>query len=152
MIHAILSVFAFEYRRSLTYGRLATWLILVLVPVILMGAVKLATTQIEGGEFSRRNPEAQEFIATTLFYFFSYILIPQVACMLGLLLWATPSIHSELEGNTWIYLTMRPNGKQAVLFGKYLVAVFWRFHLVRSRRLRLDSSKVCLMEYNWLGL
>jgi ABC-type transport system involved in multi-copper enzyme maturation permease subunit len=52
-------------------------------------------------------------------------LIPQVVCLLGLLLWATPNVHSELEGRTWIYLAVRPDGKAMVLLGKYLTAVAW---------------------------
>ncbi len=38
-----------------------------------------------------------------------------------------PAIHSELEAKTWVYLAMRPAGKQAILLGKYLVAVAWAF-------------------------
>jgi ABC-type transport system involved in multi-copper enzyme maturation permease subunit len=45
--------------------------------------------------------------------------------MLGLLLWATPTVYSEVEGNTWQYLAVRPQGKISVLLGKYITAVGW---------------------------
>jgi len=54
-----------------------------------------------------------------------YMLVPQISCMLGLLLWTTPVIGSELEAQTWIYLGMRRFGRQGVVLGKYLVAVAW---------------------------
>ena len=54
-----------------------------------------------------------------------YYLIPEVTCLLGLLLWATPAISTEIEGQTWVYLTLRGSGRSAVVIGKYLTAVFW---------------------------
>ncbi|MEM7559014.1 MAG: ABC transporter permease, partial [Planctomycetota bacterium] len=45
--------------------------------------------------------------------------------MLGLLIWATPAVGSELEAQTWIHLAMRPRGRSAVALGKYGVAVLW---------------------------
>ncbi len=44
---------------------------------------------------------------------------------MGLLLWATPVISTEIEGQTWIYLAMRRSGRSLVLLGKYLTAVLW---------------------------
>ncbi len=108
MIPEIWKVFLFEWHRSLTVGRILTWSVLLLVPVSLMGAVLFLT---------------RSEIPSTFLYVATYILVPQVICMLGLLLWATPAIHSELEAKTWVYLAMRPAGKQAILLGKYLVAV-----------------------------
>jgi ABC-type transport system involved in multi-copper enzyme maturation permease subunit len=54
-----------------------------------------------------------------------YVLLPQVVTPLGLLLWATPVVSSELEGQTWIYAVTRANGRRAVLLGKYIVAILW---------------------------
>ena len=48
-------------------------------------------------------------------------LIPEVICLLGLLLWATPIVHTELEGRTWIYLAVRPRGRINVYW-----ASIWR--------------------------
>ncbi len=57
--------------------------------------------------------------------FMNFILIPEVVCLLGLLLWAVPVIQAEVEGKTWPYLAVRPCGKVPLLLGKYLTAVLW---------------------------
>lgn len=54
-----------------------------------------------------------------------FFIIPEVTCLLGLLLWASPILSSELEGKTWLYLAVRPGGKAANLWGKYISAVIW---------------------------
>ena len=54
-----------------------------------------------------------------------YFLIPELTCLLGLLLWATPAVSTEIEGQTWVYLTMRSSGRGVVLLGKFLTAVVW---------------------------
>jgi ABC-type transport system involved in multi-copper enzyme maturation permease subunit len=54
-----------------------------------------------------------------------FALIPQVVTVLGLMLWASPAINAELEGQTWIYAVVRPWGRTAILLGKYVVAVTW---------------------------
>ncbi len=74
MIPEIWKVFLFEWHRSLSVGRILTWLVLLLVPVALMGAVLFLT---------------RSEIPSTFLYVATYILVPQVICMLGLLLWAT---------------------------------------------------------------
>jgi ABC-type transport system involved in multi-copper enzyme maturation permease subunit len=54
-----------------------------------------------------------------------YGLAPSVVCMLGVFLWATPAISSEIEAGSWTYLAVRPNGSSSVLLGKYLCAITW---------------------------
>lgn len=54
-----------------------------------------------------------------------FCIIPGVTCLLGMLQWATPAIHSELEGRTWGYVAIRPGGAGSVLIGKYAAAVVW---------------------------
>ncbi|MBW3543255.1 MAG: hypothetical protein KY476_23620 [Planctomycetes bacterium] len=107
---AALAVLRFEWNRTLTAPRMAWWLALVLFPPAITILV-------------RANPPTlnAEYIWWSLLYF----LIPGVVCLMGLLLWATPAIQSELENKTWIYLAVRPGGKVAVLLGKYLTAVTW---------------------------
>ena len=41
-----------------------------------------------------------------------FLLIPQVVTVLGLLLWATPIVHSELEAQTWGYAVVRPGARR----------------------------------------
>jgi ABC-type transport system involved in multi-copper enzyme maturation permease subunit len=109
-VWATWAVFRFEWGRTLTVPRLAFSGALGLFPVLL-----LALVQSLGAHLEREG-----LGLLTLF-----VLIPQVLCMMGLLLWATPVIHSELEGRTWAYLALRPAGKGSVLLGKYLAAVAW---------------------------
>lgn len=54
-----------------------------------------------------------------------FVLIPELVCLLGLLLWITPLVQSEVEGKTWPYLAVRPAGKLPVLLGKFAAGVSW---------------------------
>lgn len=110
MLAAILQVIAFEARRTRTRGRLGIWLALAMLPSLLM-----ILLQLQAG-----NEVSEEPLAMMAFY-----LVVQVGCMMGLLLWATPVVGSELESQTWIYLALRPHGKTAILLGKYVVAALW---------------------------
>ena len=107
----VLDVVRFEIRRSLSPGRVAIWSILVLFPIALVAALRL---------LSNRAAENAEAWGMAL-----YFLVPEVVCLLGLLLWATPAVSTEVEGQTWIYLAMRRSGRNLVLIGKYLTAVLW---------------------------
>lgn len=107
----VIDVVRFEIRRSLSPGRVAIWSILVLFPIALMTAVRLLGNQTS---------ESEEAWGMAL-----YFLVPEVVCLLGLLLWATPAVSTEVEGQTWIYLAMRQSGRNLVLVGKYLTAVLW---------------------------
>ncbi len=71
--------------------------------------------QYQGGHLER---SYSSFIAL-------FVLVIDLLCLMGLLLWATPVIHSELEGGTWSYLAMRPGERGPILLGKYLAAVTW---------------------------
>ncbi len=110
MFLALLHVINFELRRTRTRGRIAIWLALASLPTLL---VMLLQSQ------ANRSVPAEP-LALICFY-----LVVQVGCMLGLLLWATPAIGSELEAQTWIYVALRPHGKTAILLGKYVVAALW---------------------------
>lgn len=110
MIAALLEVFAFELKRSLTFSRLAMWGAMAIFPAVLLAIVRLQL----GEPIPRENATLAIFV-----------LVPQVSCLLGLLLWATPAIQAEQEGQTWIYLATRPHGKIAVVLGKYLIAIAW---------------------------
>ena len=110
MIAAIFEVLSFELRRTLTLGRGLIWLGLATFPATLIFTVRW------------QRGDTIPIDAAALIIFF---LVPQVTCLLGLLLWATPAVQTELEGQTWIYLAVRPLGKLAVVFGKYLIAVLW---------------------------
>lgn len=109
-LRGILAVVRFEFLRSLTVARFLGWALLAFFPPILVGFVASSLVR----------PIDPRLWATTLF-----VLIPEATCLLGLLLWATPFLYSELEGKTWIFLAVRPGGRGSVMFGKYLSAVSW---------------------------
>lgn len=104
-----LDVFRFELRRSLTYARSAIWIVLVMFPVALVSALRMIAPVDEVEPWG----------------IMLYFLVPEVICLLGLLLWATPAVSTEIEGQTWIYLAMRRSGRSLVLLGKYVTAVVW---------------------------
>ena len=113
-----LDVMLFELRRSFTLGRSALWFVLVAFPVGILTAVSMIARLRLGEDFSAER--FQEPLGMAM-----YFLIPEVTCLLGLLLWATPAISTEVEGQTWVYLAMRSKGRISVLLGKYLTAVTW---------------------------
>lgn len=112
-----LDVLLFELRRSLTIGRVAVWMILVAFPVAIMTTMSVLS-RIQPNQLK---PEDM----VMLFGLAMYFLIPEVTCLLGLLLWATPVVSTEIEGQTWVYLILRRSGRGIVLIGKYLTAVVW---------------------------
>ena len=111
----ILTVIRFEMRRTRTDARAATWLLMILFPAGL-----LALYRLEAQTDANFEPPDEQVLWIVL-----YGLIPQVVCLLGLLLWVAPVLQAELEGRTWIYLAVRPGGKFATLIGKYLNGVAW---------------------------
>lgn len=113
-----LGVMRFEALRSITTLRVLVWFSLTFFPVILL---YVAISRIAGQIDEDIPPGDLAFGAASLLF----ILLPQVVTVLSLLLWATPVVHSELEGQTWVYAVVRPGGRRSVLLGKYLVAVLW---------------------------
>ena len=107
----ILAVIRFELARTATLPRVAWWLVLALYPLAIVLLI------LSAGGLGDDNEDAWPWII--------FALVPITGCILGLLLWATPALQSELEGSTWGYLAVRPFGKLSVLLGKYVIAVLW---------------------------
>jgi len=99
-----------ELKRSFSPFRIGTWVLMTAFPLLL---IQLLLMRISPPP----SAEALEAIA--------FFLIIRVVTVMGLLLWATPAISSEIEGRTWLYMATRPGGGQSVLLGKYLVAIGW---------------------------
>lgn len=118
----ILDVVRFEINRSLTIGRIAIWVALIAFPVTLVSIVRMnmGLRPDDPGAAVLEYGSAIEQYGILL-----YFLIPEVICLLGLLLWSTPVVATEIEGQTWIYLAMRQSGRSIVLLGKYLTSVAW---------------------------
>jgi ABC-type transport system involved in multi-copper enzyme maturation permease subunit len=110
-----LVVFRFELRRAVALPRLVIMAVLVAFPPVLSAVVR------QGGPPWRHDEVFEQMRWATMMF----ILVPEVVCLLGLLLWATPVIHAEVDGKTWPYLAVRPCGKVPILLGKYLTAVLW---------------------------
>jgi ABC-type transport system involved in multi-copper enzyme maturation permease subunit len=110
-IRAAWVVFAFEWRRTMGWARLPFMVALAAFPAAILWLIRH-----EGGRLDQQ----AEPLAIALF-----VLVPEIVCLLGLLLWATPVIHSEVENKTWPYLAVRPAGKGPILLGKYAASVLW---------------------------
>ncbi len=115
-MNALRAVFVHEWRRSLTAGRIAWWVVMAAFPAVL--TILLRTIP----EFERGIPESER---DTFWSIALYVLIPCVCSALSVLLTAGPAVATELEQRTWVYLATRPNGIFWLLIGKYLVAVTW---------------------------
>lgn len=114
----VLAVFRNEWQQTFTAGRMAGWLLICAVPVLLTFMVSQSESfQSELG-FQVGTSGNQITTMWTIILFF----VCEIVCLLQLLLWATPWLYSELEGKTWSYLAVRPGGKSAVLLGKYFAA------------------------------
>lgn len=125
----VLDVIRFELSRSMTVGRSAIWFVLVMFPIALISVLRMTV------DSTKEEPWG----------FMLYFLIPEVTCLLGLLLWATPAVSTEIEGQTFIYLAMRQSGRTMVLIGKYMTAVLW------SLSAAIVSTSVCVLIMGPIG-
>ena len=103
----IMAVFRNECYQTLTPGRMVGWLLICGFPVLLVILIK---------QFGELPSHQTDRWVVVLF------VVCEIICLLQLLIWATPWLHTELEGQSWTYLAVRPGGKTAVLVGKYLAA------------------------------
>jgi len=117
-VNALRAVFLYEWKRSLTPGRIAWWFVMAAFPVAI--TLLILYVQSVGEEIPK---EARDSVWSVLFY----IMIPCVCTAMSVLLTAGPAVASELEQRSWVYLATRPNGIFWLLLGKYLVAFTWGF-------------------------
>jgi len=127
------AVFVHEWRRSLAARHFFSWFFLIGFPVLIVGL--LPYTQ-------RENPEPMEFLTWGSVVF---ALIPGIGCMLSLLLTAAPFLQAELEGRSWIYLSVRPGARDALLLGKYL------YSLSRTVLMATITFGICMAIGGFLG-
>ncbi|MEC9091563.1 MAG: hypothetical protein VX438_02570 [Planctomycetota bacterium] len=109
----VIATFVFEFSRSLTTSRIATSMVLTLFAPVMLGLIGFFNQT----DIYTRIPAIGCLILIGVFHL--------LAIFLAVLLWATPVVYSELEGKTWTYLAIRPNGKLASTLGKFVNAVFW---------------------------
>lgn len=129
----ILATFVFEFSRSLTTSRIATSLVLALFAPVMLTMIGWSI-KIDG--YSNQIPFPLLLIG--IFHL--------LAIFLAVLLWATPVVYSELEGKTWTYLAIRPNGKLASTLGKFLNAVFWA---TTTAGISLTLSCIVVSQFPW---
>lgn len=110
MIGKILAVYRYELKQSFGIGTTVIWLLIILFPSALQLLINLSLSGVD--YFSIEN--AGMLVV---------VLIPGAVCLLNALMSMSSFLHIELEGNTWPYVAVRSQGKVAMMFGKYLVAV-----------------------------
>lgn len=112
------AVFVYEWKKSLTTGRLAWWLVMAVFPVLIT-ALMTWIQHMEG-----EMPAAERDSVWSLMF---YVTVPCVCTAMSVLLMAGPAIASELEQRSWVYLATRPHGIFHLLLGKFAVAFTWGF-------------------------
>ena len=115
-MNALRAVFLYEWKRSLTLGRISWWFAMAAFPVIITVLIRTLGDFENSGDI-----EAQKSMWSVTFY----ALIPGVCVALSVLLTAAPAVASELEQRSWVYMATRPNGIFWMLLGKFLVSVTW---------------------------
>ena len=115
-MNALRAVFIYEWKRSLTWGRIGWWCAMAAFPVMITILIRTL------GDFEEVNSleEQKSMWSVTL-----YALIPCVCVALSVLLTAAPAVAAELEQRSWVYMATRPNGIFWLLLGKFLVSVTW---------------------------
>lgn len=111
----IFGVAQYELIRSLTPVRIGLWIAMALFPTFLILVVAFSVP-----ERFLRSSDYQSVISILFF-----VLLPEIVTVLGMLLWATPIVNSEMESRSWVYSVIRPEGRRSMLLGKYAIAVLW---------------------------
>ncbi|MBX3417069.1 MAG: hypothetical protein KF851_05655 [Pirellulaceae bacterium] len=118
----------YELKRALQFQRMVYSCILALFPPVMIFFLGW------GAKILAAQPRVQAEPIEVLFDALPGILIILVAVvgLLSLLLWATTNVNSELEGNSWIFVAVRSQGRLAILLGKYLASAFLAFAICET--------------------
>ncbi|MCA9199640.1 MAG: ABC transporter permease [Planctomycetales bacterium] len=131
-IQGVQAMVAFELRRAITLQRLATTVVLILFPPLMLSLMVLGPRA-----FGEEPPRE-------LFPEFPTVFLLGISCILSLLLWATPNVYSEMESKGWSFIACRPKGRTSLLVGKYIAAVVYSYLVC------LLSSSLCTLAAYWL--
>ncbi len=107
MLSTSLAVFRYEFKKSFGLGNTMLWLCVIAFPTVLQLLIDQASSNIPV-EFS-----GVLLVGT----------IPGAVCLMTILSSMSPYLNTELEGNTWPYVAVRPYGRTSMMLGKYLVSV-----------------------------
>ncbi|MBA61394.1 MAG: hypothetical protein CMJ76_03420 [Planctomycetaceae bacterium] len=106
ILRVSLTIYRYELKRSFSFGATLLWLLVIVFPTFLQ-------TLIDQG-----SSLPEEYSGVLL-----VCMIPGAVCLMTILNTMAPYLNTELEGNTWPYIAVRPHGRTALMAGKYLVAI-----------------------------
>lgn len=116
---------SFELRRSFTFQRTAVSIVLALFPPVMLTLLILGTQvtqrRVADAEVQQAMSTVQDMSTLVT------VLLVAIVCLLSLLLWATPNVHTELEGKSWNFVASRPGGRVSVFLGKFLASLLVSF-------------------------
>ena len=115
LLKAVPGVIEYELSRSYKPARIAMFLMMILIPTALLISVAYQVPE------QLKNDQQTNLVFSMLLY----ALVPQILTMLAMLVLASPIVHTEIEGQSWIYSLVRYQGRRALLLGRYFVAVLW---------------------------
>jgi hypothetical protein len=150
LIKQSIAVMLFEFRRSMSLGRLSAFWVLSLFPPAMVLLISFMAFDVPS------------YPVIILFLTF-------IVCILALLLWATPNVYAELENRNWVFLASRPRGRVALLIGKWLAALSaaiivcslavvlcWTVVALRSEMFRSEGiawiSRTCLVSIGFWAI
>lgn len=111
LLRGIWASFRYQWSRCWTPSRFVWWLVLAAFPPFVMALTFLVDRD------ERPPPEVHVQIM--------FVLIANVTCMLGVFLWTSSAVQSEVDNRGWVYLAVRPYAKLAHVLGSYLMAATW---------------------------
>ena len=103
----------FELRRSMSAQRMSVTAGLALFPPAML-ALLIFGAKVSNTDGGAAMIDSSQFLAVFLI---------ALVLLLGLLLWATPNVYSELEGKSWLFIASRPHGRASVFLGKFMASV-----------------------------
>ena len=108
-----LATCTFELRRSMSIQRISVSAGLALFPPTML-TLLIIGARISDDDGGKLMAESGQFLAVFLI---------ALVLLLGLLLWATPNVYSELEGKSWLFVASRPSGRRSIFLGKFMASV-----------------------------
>ena len=103
----------FELRRSMSAQRVSVTAGLALFPPAML-ALLIVGAKVANADGGALMIDSAQFLSVFLI---------ALVMLLGLLLWATPNVYSELEGKSWLFVASRPHGRTSVFLGKFMASV-----------------------------
>ena len=103
----------FELRRSMSVQRISVSAGLSLFPPAML-TLLIIGAKISDDDGGKLMLESAQFMA---------VFLTALVLLLGLLLWATPNVYSELEGKSWLFVASRPSGRRSIFLGKFMASV-----------------------------